>query len=152
MNISVLNKKRIIMKKSLIVAGLILLCSAHNSSYAAERPIIGTIIIKNNSAFDVKYKFDKPGQEVPQHEEFVLAPGDSFKTHEMTISIRRSGFGSGVVSSWIRVPNTVDLSKKLSRNDFQAYDLALRKGCTPVIRIQSGYTGGWDFALGYICF
>jgi hypothetical protein len=146
------------MKKHLIklcVASLALVYSAQQV-YAAEAPDFSTtFILKNNSAFDVKYKYAQPSKNVAANEEMVLNPQDSVQINDrgyVTISIRRSGWGSTLLTSWAQVPSIDDLIQKLSRNDAQTYYNKInQRGCTPVINIQSGYTGGWDFKLTYTC-
>jgi len=152
-------KKGYHMKKNLItkiVAGLALLYSVQSALYAAEPKISGTMILKNNSSFNIKYKLDNPERPVRPEEELLLSAGDSIMIDTMkvmAISIRRSGLGSGYVSSWVQVPDISDLTRKLSKKDANEFDIAIGfRKCTPIINIQSGYTGGWSFNLAVTCY
>jgi hypothetical protein len=93
-----------------------------------------TVNLKNNTYnWNIKYRTTF-AQDPGQAEEKLLKPGEEARVSASSISIRRSGFGSSVISSWTDVP----LAKLLAEHKSLTYGLA-------TIEISTGLTGGWSF-------
>jgi hypothetical protein len=92
---------------------------------ATNNALFGTSIL-NNSIWNIKYKTVPADQTVSAYQEHLLLPGQMARFAGPPVSIRRSGLGSTVVSSWIDVPVTSDTDDV-------------------VIEIGTGWNNSWSF-------
>ena len=102
-------------------------------------------ILKNNTYnWNVKYREALSidyREGIPEH---LLKPGEEVKLNSNNFySIRRSGFGSTVVSPWADIPIAkliVDAGGSLNPRPLDKNALA-----TPVVEVSSSLTLGWSF-------
>jgi hypothetical protein len=66
--------------------------------------IYADIYLYNNSGWDIKFKFAEPSRVLNERSEVTLKNGDRYNLGDandlINLSIRRSGLGSSLISSW----------------------------------------------------
>ena len=122
-------------KKTLL--GLIFLGTVNTALFGLE--------VQNNTRWNIKYKIAEAGDNRAGtiKSEKVLLAGQTIQiVPTMPFSIRRSGMGSSVVSSWTEVP-----VMEIWRRDIGRTPSAYSETYKETLIIESGYTGGWSFKM-----
>jgi len=125
------------MNKKLLLSILGLMLSITNITFS-------NYYIKNNSAWNIKYRLVNDTKEKEFYPQEIITVGDGIQ-----IEIRRSGTASSYVTSWYIVPKPYDLAREsLDMHKFHEFDLAIRnQGKKPFVLIGSNWTGGWSFTV-----
>ena len=114
----------------LSILGAVAIFIACNIALAAR------IELKNNTyAWNIKYRTTIAEAPEDPKIERLLAPGQTVTLDVSSVSIRRSGVGSSIVSSWTNVP---------LRDLLNQTELTRRMGYTTIL-ISTSLTGGWSF-------